>query len=143
MTTQRERILAALETLGHAAPDAIAEEVNRPDLPALSLSTVYRNLETLERAGLVSHTHLELRIPTYHLTDHANHLHLLCLACGGIAETDIDAADGLAGTLARRHGFVIDARHMVIRGWCRMCEGESTDDGSSRRDGASEEGSDD
>lgn len=128
MTTQRERIVAALGRLGHATPDAIAEAVERPNQPSLSLSTVYRTLETLERAGLVSHSHLDQRSPTYHLTDHANHVHLLCLGCGIIAESDIGVVDGLTTALAQRHGFVVDARHMVIHGWCRGCEGDPRDD---------------
>ncbi len=128
MTTQRERIVAALGRLGHATPDAIAEAVEHPNQPSLSLSTVYRTLETLERAGLVSHSHLDQRSPTYHLTDHANHVHLLCLGCGAIAESDIGVVDGLTTALARRHGFVVDARHMVIHGWCRACEGDPKDD---------------
>lgn len=129
MTTQRERIVTALGRLGHASPDAIAEAVEGPDLPQLSLSTVYRTLETLERAGLVSHSHLDQRTPTYHLTGHANHVHLLCLGCGAIAESDIGVVDGLAERLAERHGFVVEARHMVIHGWCRACEADPRDDG--------------
>ena len=128
MTTQRERIVAALGRLGHATPDAIAEAVERPNEPSLSLSTVYRTLETLERAGLVSHSHLDQRSPTYHLTDHANHVHLLCLGCEAIAESDIGVVDGLTTALAQRYGFVVDARHMVIHGWCRACDTRLNDE---------------
>lgn len=134
MTTQRERIVAALHTLGHATPDAIADAVDRPGLPALSLSTVYRTLETLERAGLVSHSHLDQRAPTYHLTDHANHVHLLCLGCGVVSESDIAVVDGLTRALAERNEFVVDARHMVIHGWCQACQAGPGDDGRAQRD---------
>ncbi len=139
MTTQRERIVGALWRLGHATPDEIAEAVNHPELPSLSLSTVYRNLETLERAALVSHSHLDQRAPTYHLTDHANHVHLLCLACGAIAESEMEVADGLTEALAQRHGFMVDARHMVIHGWCRACEADLRDEAVPSEGGASQE----
>ncbi|MBK7722324.1 MAG: transcriptional repressor [Austwickia sp.] len=129
MTTQRERIVAALGALGHATPDAIADAVAAPDLAPLSLSTVYRTLETLEKAGLVSHSHLDQRTPTYHLTDHANHIHLLCLNCGSIDECAIDVVEGLARALARQHSFTVEARHMVIHGWCQACEGDQDDAG--------------
>src|SRR5664279_3916083 len=58
LTRQRERIIDAVRVLGHATPDGLAVAVARDGGPALSLSTIYRNLEALEEVGVVSHTHL-------------------------------------------------------------------------------------
>ena len=79
MTPQRRRVIAAVEELGHATPDALAATVARDGGAALPLSTIYRNLEALEDLGVVTHTHLDHRSPTYHLAEHADHLHLVCL----------------------------------------------------------------
>ena len=64
LTPQRERIIKAVDALGHATPDGLAAAVDHDGGPALPLSTIYRNLEALEQAGLVSHTHLDHRSPT-------------------------------------------------------------------------------
>jgi Fur family ferric uptake transcriptional regulator len=57
LTPQRELVLSAVRSLGHATPEEVAERV-RQTHPGINLSTVYRNLETLENVGLVQHTHL-------------------------------------------------------------------------------------
>lgn len=121
LTRQRERIVAAVRALGHATPDGLAGAVARDGGPALSLSTIYRNLEALEEVGEVSHTHLDHRSPTYHLADHADHLHLVCLSCGAVIESPVSTADAFVGNLLTLHGFVADVRHMAIHGWCEAC----------------------
>jgi len=121
LTRQRERVIDAVRELGHATPDGLAATVARNGGTALPLSTIYRNLEALEEAGVVSHTHLDHRSPTYHLADHADHLHLVCLSCGTVIESAVSTADPLVGNLLTRHGFVADVKHMAIHGWCAAC----------------------
>ena len=53
LTPQRELVLSAVRELGHATPEDVAEKV-RLTHPGINLSTVYRNLETLENVGLFS-----------------------------------------------------------------------------------------
>ena len=121
LTRQRARIIAAVRGLGHATPDGLAAAVARDGGPALSLSTIYRNLEALEEVGVVLHTHLDHRSPTYHLADHADHIHLVCLACGAVTESPLTTADPFVGNLLTAHGFVADVKHMAIHGWCASC----------------------
>ena len=121
LTRQRERIVDAVRELGHATPDRLAAAVAQDGWPALSLSTIYRNLEALEEVGVVSHTHLDHRSPTYHLSDHADHLHLVCLSCGAVIESAVTTADPLVGNLLACHGFVADVKHLAIHGWCAAC----------------------
>jgi Fur family ferric uptake transcriptional regulator len=126
LTPQRQRILDAIRELGHATPDGLAAAVGRDGGPALPLSTIYRNLEVLEEVGMVSHTHLDHRSPTYHLSDHADHLHLVCLSCGAVIESTVTTADQFVGNLLARHGFVADVKHMAIHGWCEACSVPAT-----------------
>ena len=126
LTPQRQRIIQAVSALGHATPDGLAVAVDQDGGPALSLSTIYRNLEALEQVGLVSHTHLDHRSPTYHLADHAKHVHLVCLSCGVVIESEVAAADQYVGNLLSRHGFVADVKHMAIQGWCATCSARET-----------------
>jgi Fur family transcriptional regulator, ferric uptake regulator len=61
LTAQRQRVLAAVAGLEHATPEAIGARLREeagPGGAAPDTSTVYRNLELLERLGLVWHTHL-------------------------------------------------------------------------------------
>ena len=126
LTPQRERIIDAIQMLGHATPDGLAAAVGRDGGSALPLSTIYRNLEALEEVGVVSHTHLDHRSPTYHLSDHADHLHLVCLSCGVVIESTVTTADPFVGNLLALHGFVADVKHMAIHGWCAACSTPAT-----------------
>jgi len=56
-TTPRLMVLDALSALGHGRVEDIHQAVVER-APAVSLSTVYRQLETLTEHGVVSHTHL-------------------------------------------------------------------------------------
>lgn len=120
VTATRERVYAAVTESPHSTPDALIERVNATQ-PTIPPSSVYRALECLEEVGVVSHTHLDHRAPTYHLADHAQHLHLVCRVCGAVAESPAGLADGLVAELAQRHGFVADVTHMAIQGECSQC----------------------
>ena len=121
LTPQRRRIVAALTELEHGTPDAIAARVAADGGPALPLSTIYRGLDALEELGIVSHTHLDHRAPTYHLADHATHIHLVCLGCGVVSEAPIAMAVEFAGNVRAATGFDPDVTHMAIHGHCAAC----------------------
>lgn len=124
MTAQRERVLELIRRLGHATPDAVAEAAETDGGTPLPLSTVYRNLEALEQIGAVSHTHLDQRAPSYHLATHANHLHLVCIGCGRLTESETELADEFVAALLAQHGFSADVRHLAVHGWCLTCSAD-------------------
>jgi Fur family ferric uptake transcriptional regulator len=121
LTPQRRRIVDALTSLEHGTPDAVAARVSEDGGAALPLSTIYRGLDALEELGIVSHTHLDHRAPTYHLADHATHIHLVCLGCGTVSEAPIATAAEFAGNVRDATGFDPDVTHMAIHGWCASC----------------------
>ena len=120
LTPQRQLVLEAVTSLGHATPDEIAERVRRT-ANGVNISTVYRTLELLEELGLVTHTHLGHGAPTYHAADDADHVHLVCRKCGGIEEVPTQVIDGAVGRIATEHGFAVDAGHVAIFGLCAAC----------------------
>ena len=121
LTPQRQFVLRAVESLGHATPDEILAEVQAQS-SAVNVSTVYRTLEVLEELGLVRHTHLSDRAPTYHsITDH-EHFHLVCRNCHRVRSVDPEVVAPFAERLRAEQDFVIDVGHLAIFGTCVECE---------------------
>jgi Fur family ferric uptake transcriptional regulator len=121
LTPQRELILRAVETLGHATPDEVLAKV-REQSSAVNVSTVYRTLEVLEELGLVRHAHLSDRAPTYHSVTGHEHFHLVCRNCHRIVSVDPEVLEPLNDRLQELHGFVVDVGHLTIFGRCGSCE---------------------
>lgn len=120
LTPQRQLVLEAVDSLGHATPEDILCEVRRT-ASGVNISTVYRTLELLEELGLVSHAHLGHGAPTYHLADRLHHMHLVCRDCGTVIETDVSLAQPLIDALRAAHGFDTDMKHFAIFGRCKDC----------------------
>ncbi|MGY1635278.1 Fur family transcriptional regulator [Geodermatophilus sp. SYSU D00742] len=123
LTTQRQRVLAAVASLEHATPEAISARLREeagPGGAAPDTSTVYRALELLERLGLVWHTHLGKGAPVYHAAEHP-HLHVVCQGCGEISSADPALLDTAAERLAADLGFQLDVGHVALSGTCRAC----------------------
>jgi len=120
LTPQRQLVLEAVATLGHATPEEIAVAVRRT-ASGVNISTVYRTLELLEHLGLVTHTHLGHGAPTYHAATDDDHVHLVCRTCGEVSETSPAVVAGVVEELARSAGFQADVGHLAIFGQCRSC----------------------
>ena len=121
LTPQRQFVLEAVEKLGHATPDEILAEV-RARSSAVNVSTVYRTLEVLEELGLVRHTHLSDRAPTYHSISDHEHFHLVCRNCHRVRSVDPEVVAPFAEQLRAKQDFVIDVGHLAIFGTCVECE---------------------
>ncbi len=127
LTPQRQRVLDAVARLGHASPESIVEAVAAEEGPAMSASTVYRSLDALQELGLLSHTHVDHRVPSYHLTTHATHVHLLCRRCGWVGEVPVEVAHAFVTDLAERTGFAADITHAAVHGLCARCAADPAD----------------
>jgi len=128
LTPQRELILDAVDTLGHATPDEVLAEV-RKSSSALNISTVYRTLEVLEGLGLVRHAHLSDRAPTYHSVRDHEHFHLVCRNCHQVISVAPGVLDPLLARLSAEFAFEADIGHLTVFGRCLDCppdtQGES------------------
>ena len=124
LTSQRQRVLAAVAAMEHGTPEEIHARLRDeagPDGAAPDTSTVYRNLELLERLGLVWHTHLGKGAPIYHAGQQHRHVHVVCQSCGEINSADPGLLDGAAERLAADLGFTVDVGHVALSGTCRAC----------------------
>lgn len=120
VTSQRFQIYSAVNRLQHATPEAILREVEA-ESPGLTLSTVYRALEALEAADLVTHTHLGHAPLTYHAVDDHAHIHLVCEKCGTVVSASVELAVELRARVRDEVGFEIDPTHMAMAGHCTTC----------------------
>ncbi len=126
-TASRRVLLEILfESRDHRSVEELAAAV-QARAPEVHLSTVYRNLEELQRLGVIVHTHLGHGPAAYQLASDA-HSHLLCERCGRRIEAPEDLFDGLARAAAERFGFTIDPRHFAILGRCAGCPPNVTGD---------------
>lgn len=125
LTPQRERVLAAVRVLGHGTPDEIAARLAVDGGSPLPASTVYRSLEALQELGLLSHTHVDHRAPSWHLVEHATHVHVVCRGCGWVGEAPLEVAGPLVSALDDHLGFDADIAHAAIHGLCQDCRGRS------------------
>jgi Fur family ferric uptake transcriptional regulator len=120
LTPQRELVLRAVDRLGHATPDEILGAV-RQESQAVNISTVYRTLELLEELGLVRHTHITDRTPTYHSAARPAHVHLVCRECKAITEVAPETVEPMTRAVRERYGFVTDVGHLSVFGTCAKC----------------------
>src|SRR5579864_4662775 len=104
VTTARRLVLTALvQGARHLTAEELLGAV-REMAPDVHASTVYRNLEELERLGVVVHTHLGHGAATYHLATEA-HGHLVCEECGAAIEAPRDLFDAMARGAKQQLGF--------------------------------------
>jgi Fur family ferric uptake transcriptional regulator len=120
VTRPRVAVLAAVHEHPHADTASIIEAV-RGGLGEVSQQAVYDVLEALTGAGLVRRIHPPGSVARYESRVGDNHHHVVCRACGTIA--DVDCALGSAPCLdaSDHHGFAIDEAEVIYWGLCPAC----------------------
>ncbi|HUY61786.1 MAG TPA: Fur family transcriptional regulator [Candidatus Dormibacteraeota bacterium] len=120
VTAPRLAVLAVLRPGTHPTVEEIAEAA-RARLGSLSTQAVYDVLRMLAEAGLVRHLEPAGHPARYEVRVADNHHHLICRACGAIA--DVDCALGSAPCLepAGDAGYLVDEADVTYWGWCPRC----------------------
>jgi Fur family transcriptional regulator, ferric uptake regulator len=119
-TPARRLLLQALfRSQEHRSAEELAAEV-RAHAPDVHLSTVYRNLEELQRLGVIDGTRLGDGPATYHLAS-AAHGHLVCEKCGSMTEVPDDMFRDLVSSARTKYGFVINPNRFAVTGCCANC----------------------
>lgn len=120
VTVSRRLLLECLYAgNGHRTAEELVKEV-RASAPDAHLSTIYRNLEELERLGVIEHAHLGHGPANYHLTV-SGHGHLVCERCGTAEEAPESFFEDLARQARHASGFSIRPHHFAVVGLCRNC----------------------
>ncbi len=120
VTSSRRLLLDVLFTDSeHLSAEELAARV-QAQAPDIHLSTVYRNLEELERLGVVVHTHVGHGPATYHLAS-SIHGHFVCERCGSMTEVPENLFAELVSAADASYDFEIDPHHFAVLGLCRDC----------------------
>jgi Fur family ferric uptake transcriptional regulator len=120
-TPARRLLLQALfGSQEHRTAEELAAEV-RAHAPDVHLSTVYRNLEELERLGVIDSTRLHEGGATYHLAS-AAHGHLVCEQCGSMTEVPDGMFQALIDSARQQYGFAINTHRFAVTGRCANCQ---------------------
>jgi Fur family transcriptional regulator, ferric uptake regulator len=119
-TPARRLLLDALfGSREHRSAEDLAAQVHAR-APDVHLSTIYRNLEELERLGVIDSTRLGNGPATYHLAS-AAHGHLVCEQCGTMTEVPDELFADLIRAAAAEYGFAINPHRFAVTGRCATC----------------------
>jgi Fur family ferric uptake transcriptional regulator len=120
-TGQRALILEIIQQgRGHLDADEIYRQA-RAKQPRLSLSTVYRTLQTLKKLGLVEEVHIDDTHHHYEVKQAAEHHHLVCVGCGRVIEFHYPFARQIKKRVADAKDFDITDTEVRVSGYCSHC----------------------
>ena len=121
VTNQRALILELIRKgQGHLDADEIYRRA-REKKPRLSLSTVYRTLQTLKKLGLVEELHFDDEHHHYEVKPSTEHHHLVCLGCGQVIEFRYPLTRLVRNSIAQARDFEITGSEVKILGYCSQC----------------------
>lgn len=123
-TDQRRLILDAFfQAKSHISIEELLADV-RLLHPRVGYATVYRTLKLLAECGVAFERRFGDGVTRYELADeNSHHDHLICVACGAIAEFEEPRIEALQEEVAARHGFLLRSHKHEMYGVCASCQG--------------------
>ncbi len=132
LTTQRQAVLSAiLDRQDHPTADQVYAAVKRI-LPTISRTTVYRILDTLVEARMVTKVCHPGSAAKFDPKIHQHH-HLVCVRCERIIDIEEARLNDLPFPDVSQQGFHISDYHIHFRGVCAECEGEQNEKARTNR----------
>lgn len=117
---QRERIYqAVLESRDHPTAEMVYQQL-KPEMPRLSLGTVYRNLQQMAREGRLAE--LDGPAARYDAVTRP-HTHFRCRACGALMDLETVPYDETLDRAAAAQGYAVAGHSLVFTGCCPRCAG--------------------
>ena len=115
---QRERIYQAVRDSGEHPTAEMVYQTLKPEMPRLSLGTVYRNLHQMAQEGRL--TEIQGAVVRFDGCT-APHTHLRCLRCGGVFDLKEMPYVRTVVDLAARLGVRILGHALLFTGICSAC----------------------
>jgi Fur family ferric uptake transcriptional regulator len=123
VTRPRLAVLTAVHQNPHADTDSIFQLVHS-DLGEVSRQAVYDVLRALTAAGLVRRIEPSGSVARYESRVGDNHHHMVCRACGEIADVDCAVGEAPCLTASDDHGYLIDEAEVIYHGLCPKCQNQ-------------------
>ncbi|MEK6201935.1 MAG: transcriptional repressor [Desulfobulbaceae bacterium] len=121
MTSQRQIILEELQKRKqHLTADELYTIV-RKKMPKISLATVYRNLEFLSEAGMITRLEVGGRQKCFD-SDVSGHDHVLCVLCHRIDNVGIESKKENYPSHGVMDGYIITGCRVEFVGLCPGCQ---------------------
>lgn len=132
MTPQRKEILQVFidsDEEKHLSAEEVHELLQQKDFD-FGLATVYRNVELLNKLGILNRIDFGDGRARYELSAsdpqlHQHH-HLICLNCKKIIEFEEDLLDNLENLIEKKSGFQIVNHEVKFFGYCSECKNRVT-----------------
>lgn len=126
-TVQKNLILNCIKKQpGHFTADDLVESLKQTGTP-VGKATVYRNLKSMEKSGVVRCYHLHGDSACYQYVDREHgcldHYHLKCTSCGRLIHVDRSYVNVFRSQLLDTFGFDMNISKTVIYGLCAKCRG--------------------
>lgn len=129
-TMPRNAVLSFLKSTGeHVSAKDVYRELQRA-FPGLGLTTVYRTLDLLNRAGIVTKINAgdgQYRYEHAAGGEKGHHHHLICTSCGKIQDyrdfeaEELELVKKTESILTRKFGFEISGHNIEFLGKCSSC----------------------
>ena len=120
-TPQRLAVFKALEgNKSHPSAEDVYKIIHK-DFPTVSLTTIYRTLETLVKMGELAELQLVKGLRNYD-PDTSGHHHIVCTVCGRVEDVFMSCPAGLELPEEIKRSFVVDDCRITFYGRCDRCQ---------------------
>ena len=118
---QRERIYqTVLESRAHPTAEMVYQQL-KPEMPRLSLGTVYRNLLFFQQNGTIQSVGVVNGQERFDAVT-APHSHLVCTSCGAVIDLHrIPMDPALTAAVRGQYGFEVQRHELTFYGRCQKC----------------------
>ena len=119
---KRDAILSCLrQTTEHPSADWVYAKL-KPEIPDLSLGTVYRNLALFKEQGLITSLGTVKGVERFD-GNTAPHVHYICSGCGKVLDlAEIQVPEELNASAAKASGGRVDSCQLTFTGICKNCK---------------------
>lgn len=119
---KRDAILSCLRsTTCHPTAEWIYQQL-KPEIPDLSLGTVYRNLALFKKEGLIDSVGTVDGLERFD-GNRAPHAHLVCTCCHAVLDCfNLELPETVFASARAQTGARIDGCKLVFTGLCESCQ---------------------
>lgn len=125
---KRDAILTCLrQTTAHPSAEWVYAQL-KPEIPDLSLGTVYRNLALFKEQGLITSLGTVKGVERFDgNTD--PHVHYICGQCGGVLDLEqIAVPEELSAQAAQSSGGEVTGCQLTFSGICMNCQNKNQEE---------------